>query len=58
MIPRRTARYTRQAMALASGKYTEPRIAFVSPGAEGERRKHIEAIATPIVTLMYGLVNL
>ena len=58
MIPRRTARYTRHAMALASGKYIEPTIAFVSPLEEGERRKDTEAIATPIVTLVYGLVNL
>jgi hypothetical protein len=51
MIPRRTARNTRHAIALDSAKYTEPSIGFISPGTEGARMRAVDAIATPIVTL-------
>jgi hypothetical protein len=40
-------------MALASAKYVEPSIGFISLGTEGARMRAVEAIATPIVTLWY-----
>jgi hypothetical protein len=53
MIPRRTERNTRHAIALASVKYVEMSIAFNSPGKVGEMMRAEDVIATPIVTLMY-----
>jgi hypothetical protein len=53
MCPRRIARYTRHAIALATAKYVDPRMGFIVPGMLGEAMRAVEAIATPIVTLVY-----
>jgi hypothetical protein len=55
MVPRRIARYTRHAIALASAKYVDPSMGFIVPGMLGETIRAVEAIATPIVMLVYAL---
>lgn len=55
MVPRRTARNTRHAIALASAKYAVASIGCSGPGMLGERMRAVETTENPIVDLVHKL---